>query len=306
MNFVTLLWAARDCNVVHVQWRSARMDKIVYPLLKKFGKTIVLTVHDVIDNDKDMTDLPYRKWIYNFADKLVVHTDSLKCQLIDTFQVPASKVHVINFGNYNFVNDLLVSTDVEVTPYDVVSFTYFGYIRKYKGIDILLQSLALVKKKLSDLGETRPFHCNIVGKSQEGFWEAAGYDNQITLLGIQDVVRLDIRHVPFEEIPSIFANTDVALVPYVNASQSAVVPLAYAFSKPVIASEVGGIPDVVKHGITGVLVEPGNVDQLAESIVSFIQNPLSAITMGQNARKFADTELDWATIAKKTIDCYKL
>lgn len=306
LNFATLLWASLGCEVIHIQWRSAKMDKLIYPILKLLGKTIVFTVHDVIDNDKNMSDFEYRNWIYNFSDKLIVHTDSLKDQLIDTFQVSGSKITVINFGNYNFVNDLLGSKPVEVNAFDVIRFTYFGYIRKYKGIDILLQSLALVKKKLSDIGETRPFHCNIVGKSQEGFWEAAGYDNQITLLGIQDVVRLDIRHVPFEEIPSIFANTDVALVPYVNASQSAVVPLAYAFSKPVIASQVGGIPDVVKHGITGVLVEPGNVDQLAENIVQFIQNPQSAITMGQAARKFADTELDWATIATKTIECYRL
>jgi glycosyltransferase involved in cell wall biosynthesis len=163
-----------------------------------------------------------------------------------------------------------------------------------------------VKKKLFDLGETRPFLCNIVGKSQEGFWEAAGYDNQISTLDIQDVVRLDIRHVPFDEIATIFATTDIAVVPYVNASQSAVVPLAYAFSKPVIASEVGGIPDVVVHGVTGVLVEPGNVEELAEKIVFFIQNPKSAIGMGRNARKFADTELSWETIANKTIDCYNL
>jgi glycosyltransferase involved in cell wall biosynthesis len=74
----------------------------------------------------------------------------------------------------------------------------------------------------------------------------------------------------------------------------------------VIASEVGGIPDVVIHGVTGVLVEPGNIEELAEKIVLFIQNPKSAIGMGRNARKFADTELSWETIANKTIDCYNL
>lgn len=68
-----------------------------------------------------------------------------------------------------------------------------------------------------------------------------------------------------------FAASDVVVLPYVSATQSGIVQIAYGFDKPVIATNVGGLPDVVTDGKTGYLVEAENPEKLAEAVCKFYE-----------------------------------
>jgi glycosyltransferase involved in cell wall biosynthesis len=95
------------------------------------------------------------------------------------------------------------------------------------------------------------------------------------------------------------------ILPYIEASQSGVVQLAYSFKKPVICTRVGALDEVVKNGKTGILIEPKNSKQLANAIIKLIKNPGLSKRMGEAGYVYAKNELSWEAISKKTLNAYK-
>jgi glycosyltransferase involved in cell wall biosynthesis len=136
---------------------------------------------------------------------------------------------------------------------------FFGFVRQYKGVVYLLQAMPKVLRRVD-------VHLLIVGE----FWDhIAPYTELIRELGIQHAVTVLDRYIPNEELGLYFSAADVVVLPYVDATQSAVVPLAYAFERPVITTTVGGLPDIVVDGETGLLVRAGDSEALAQAIVRF-------------------------------------
>jgi len=136
---------------------------------------------------------------------------------------------------------------------------FFGFVRQYKGVAYLLQAMPEVLRRID-------VHLLVVGE----FWDSiAPYTELIHKLGIHHAVTVVDRYVPNEELGLYFSAADVVVLPYVDATQSAVIPLAYAFKRPVITTRVGGLPDVVFDGESGILVPPGDSEALAQAIVRF-------------------------------------
>ncbi|TIU30506.1 MAG: glycosyltransferase [Mesorhizobium sp.] len=131
---------------------------------------------------------------------------------------------------------------------------FFGLIRPYKGLDILLRALA----QLAD----RDFHLTIAGESWDG---VASYERIISEGGFSEKVDMLNAYVSNQSAANLFARADAVVLPYRSASGSAVAALAFNYRKPVIASQVGGLLDVVAPG-AGILVEPENVDALAGAL----------------------------------------
>jgi len=123
---------------------------------------------------------------------------------------------------------------------------FFGYVRKYKGVDLLLQALAQVP---TDLAVTL-----LIAGECYGPWEP--YHTLIEKLGLTDRVRVINRYIPEPEWPDLFAASDALVLPYRTASQSMSIALAYGFGKPVIVSRVGGLAEAVEDGRTGLIAEP--------------------------------------------------
>ena len=90
-------------------------------------------------------------------------------------------------------------------------------------------------------------------------------------LGIDDFLQCHEGYIPDKEVEKFFAACDLVVLPYVSATQSGIAQIAYGFEKPVLATNVGGLPDVVLDGKTGRLVAPGNPAALAEAVVDFFR-----------------------------------
>ena len=99
-----------------------------------------------------------------------------------------------------------------------------------------------------------------------------GYDEQIQRLGIGDMIDIDDAHLPTAEVEKYFAACDLVVLPYEDATQSGVIQVAYSFDRPVLATRVGGLPDVVIDKETGYLTEPFRPDLIAEAIKDFFDN----------------------------------
>ncbi|MEP7165585.1 MAG: glycosyltransferase [Ferruginibacter sp.] len=142
---------------------------------------------------------------------------------------------------------------------------FFGFIRKYKGLDILLEAMKLIKDQAS--GIRHPVSLLIAG---EFYDDRKLYDEQISRLGIRDLLILRTAFIPNNEVKYYFCAADLVIQPYRNATQSGVTPLAYHFEVPMIVTNVGGLPAMVPDGKAGLIAEPFAAS-IAEKIREYFQ-----------------------------------
>lgn len=140
---------------------------------------------------------------------------------------------------------------------------FFGFVRKYKGLQYLLEAMKLLKE--------RDFKVQlwVVGDFGEDKDE---YVEQIRTFEIGDQVQMVEGYVPNDEVEKYFAASDLVVLPYLSATQSGIVQIAFGFEKPVLVTEVGGLPDVVTNGKTGYVVEPRSAEMIAEAIMDYYIN----------------------------------
>lgn len=139
---------------------------------------------------------------------------------------------------------------------------FFGFVREYKGLKYLLSAMPLIASQLSDV------ELWVVGEFGE---DRQMYVKLIEELHISPYVRLVDQYVPDREIQKYFAASDLVVIPYESATQSGIVQIAYGFGKPVVATEVGGLPDVVTHGKTGYLVRTKNERAIGDAVIRFLR-----------------------------------
>jgi glycosyltransferase involved in cell wall biosynthesis len=143
---------------------------------------------------------------------------------------------------------------------------FFGVVRKYKGLEDLLAAMAL---------DTTPRDARLLVAGE--FYEPVErFEAMARDLGIVARVTIVNRYIPNEEVERYFAAADVVVAPYRSASQSGVVRIAQAFAKPAIVTEVGGLPEMVEPGRTGLVVPPGSPAALSEAIGRFFREGLGA------------------------------
>ncbi|HEX7833226.1 MAG TPA: glycosyltransferase family 4 protein, partial [Thermoanaerobaculia bacterium] len=132
---------------------------------------------------------------------------------------------------------------------------FFGHVRPFKGLDIALRAWRLLKRDVTLI---------VAG---EAWWK--GEEEYRALAKGLDTVRLDFRFIPDSEIATYFAACDVVLAPYRIEAQSGVALTAFHFARPVIATTVGGLPEIIDEGANGMLVPPENPEALAAAIDAF-------------------------------------
>lgn len=116
-------------------------------------------------------------------------------------------------------------------------------------------------------------------------------------------VKCFIKYVEHEEIAVFFTTADIVVVPYLKfSSQSGVLHLAQGFGKAVIGTDVGGIPEAIEDGKTGVIVPAGDVKRLSEAMRYLLKNDDVRTRMGRRAKEMAMERFSWDDIAKATIE----
>lgn len=140
---------------------------------------------------------------------------------------------------------------------------FFGFVREYKGLKHLIAAMPQVVEAFPN--------CKllVVGDILEN--EKADYAQRIEQTGCQESIILVSDYVPDQEVENYFSASDLVALPYESATQSGIVQIAYSFDKPVVATDVGGLPEVVLDGETGYIVPPFDHEQLAEAIIRFFK-----------------------------------
>jgi len=156
-------------------------------------------------------------------------------------------------------------------PEDATLLLFFGYIRKYKGLDILLRAVPQL------IAMDKSIRLLVVGESYD---DISIYNELITELGIGEQVKLINQFVPNEEVGKYYAPADLVILPYRSATQSGILNVAYGFGKPVLATRVGGLMESIDEGETGFIVEPESPAALCEGVKRFLSS--------RNNTNFAD------------------
>ncbi len=150
---------------------------------------------------------------------------------------------------------------------------FFGFVRPYKGLEYLIQALPRIREHL-------PAHLLVAGE----FWSSREfYVRYAQEFGVEQFITFVDRYIPNEELQPYFDIADVVVLPYVSATQSAVVQLAFGFNKPVITTRVGGLHEVVRDGVNGLIVPPQDEGALAEAVVRFFTDEVGARIRAQVA-----------------------
>jgi glycosyltransferase involved in cell wall biosynthesis len=181
-------------------------------------------------------------------------------------------------------------------PDDCPVLLFFGFVRPYKGLEYLIQAMPLVLKQIK-------VHLLVVGE----FWSSPEFYAQYARdFGVEQSITFVNKYIPNEGLQPYFDLAEVVVLPYISATQSAVVQLAFGFGKPVITTRVGGLPEVVQHGVTGLIVPPQNEQALAEAIVSYFQQHMGA-ELRQNVLHSADQQqFSWQQLVQSIEQAYAL
>jgi glycosyltransferase involved in cell wall biosynthesis len=242
-------------EAVIVPWWTAFFAPLVIYLrhtLAARGVPVVFLCHNVIEHDAARYKRELTRIVLRGARAYCVQSQSEAREL--SALLPEAEVVVHAHPLY----DQYPASNRQLTRRAPLELLFFGVIRPYKGLDILLQAMALLVRQ--------DVHLSVVGE----FWKhEAETRKRITELGIAGKVELIPRYVDEQEAANYFSRADAVVLPYRSASGSGVIPMAYHYDKPVIATRVGGLVDAIRDGRTGILVDPTSPRALAEAIDRF-------------------------------------
>ena len=166
---------------------------------------------------------------------------------------------------------------------------FFGFIRKYKGLDILLDAMADERIKQSGI------KLIVAG---EFYDERSSYDEQIAKHGLQDTVKLFTDFIPNEEVRYYFSAADLIVQPYRSATQSGITQVAYHFEKPMVVTNVGGLSEVVPDGKVGYITTP-EPKAIADAIMRFFE-PNAIPNLAENI-KAEKAKYSWEAFIDKLL-----
>jgi glycosyltransferase involved in cell wall biosynthesis len=257
-----------------------------------FPIPIVATVHDVERHPGEHGLWAIPSAIYpmqwRWAKQIIVHATNSREQLLNKYGCQADCVHVIPIGAYSFYSHWAVDNQPEKPN----TLLFFGRIWGYKGLQYLIDAEPLISQVVPDL------RIIIAGQGES-------IEKYKRSMVNPDRFEVYDQFIPNDEVAAFFQKASLVILPYIEASQSAVVTIAYAFEKPVVATRVGGLPDVVQDGQTGLLVPPADARSLAQAIILLLKDSALRQQMGRNAKQFSETELSWDKVAEKTLKVYQ-
>lgn len=233
-------------------------------IVKGNGKTKVISILDnIIPHEKRIGDYLLAKYFVNSVDGFIAMSDSVLTDLnkFDTKKPRAFSPHPLfdNFGAAITKPEAYEKLGLAINEEYIL---FFGFIRDYKGLDLLLHAMADER--------VRNLNMKLI-VAGEFYTDAKPYADLIEQLGIRDRLILKTDFIPDDEVRNYFCAADMVVQPYKHATQSGVTQICYHFDRPMLVTNVGGLPEIVPHGKVGYVVEP-EPKAIADAIVDFYAN----------------------------------
>lgn len=228
---------------------------------KKNRTTKVLYICDnVVPHEKRPGDTIFTRYAFNAGDYFIVQSDSVERDL--KHFMPQANYTKVAHPVYNIFGERIEKAEArkQLGMGNERMLLCFGYVRAYKGLNVMLEAMA----KLKDFN----VKLYVVG---EFYDEKEKYMKLIADYGLHNHVVVNSDYVANDKVGLYFSAADVAMLPYTSATQSGIAQIAYNFNKPVIATNVGGLGEVVRDNVTGFVVEPNNPDAIANAVRRYFE-----------------------------------
>lgn len=239
-------------DVIHLMAPLDTFQTILY----RFRRKMVLTMHDPFPHTGEVNKRKtfFRNLALKLVPRFVLLNEAQKEKFKAVHGIKEGQVFLNKIGKFDYLNIFPVKGDSAKKS----SVLFFGRISPYKGIEYLCKAMMKVKMHIPDATLT------IAGGGKIYF--------DITPYQQQDWVNVLNRYVGMEELVRLLQDCAITVCPYTDATQSGVIMTSYSLCKPVIATNVGGLSEMIEDGKTGLLVPPKDVDALADAIISLLKN----------------------------------
>ena len=234
--------------------------------VRKNSQTKIICIADnVTPHEKRFGDKPFTRYFLKSCDAFITMSDKVMADL--RFFEKTKPAKLVSHPLYDNFGDIISKETARKhlgLPENEKIILFFGFIRKYKGLDLLLEAMSILKNpKLP----TSNIKLLVAGEFYE---DEKPFHEQLQKLGIKDQLILRTDFIPDREVKYYLCAADAVIQPYRNATQSGVTPLAYHFEKPMVVTNVGGLPTLVPDEKVGLVVEP-NPQAIADGILKFYQ-----------------------------------
>jgi glycosyltransferase involved in cell wall biosynthesis len=284
--------AARTADVVHFQWLTVQhLDRHLLPPHGLHGaasgvrRPLVLTAHDILPREPRAGQVAAQRRLYDRFDALVVHSEHGRRRLTDELGIDSARVHVIPHGAFVAPSAERPSSPLPLQT-DVPVVLFFGLLRPYKGLDLLLDAwrsidgaelwvVGMPRMDISSLQATAP-----------------------------PSVRFVPRFVSDAEAAACFARADLLVLPYREIDQSGVAFTALGAGVPMLLSDVGGFPELAATGAARTF-PAGDSAALHDALRELLFDPAALTAMAERAHAAASGPYSWDVVARRTLDLYR-
>jgi len=276
-------------NIMHCNDVSLRLAWAM-PELKNIP--IVLSIHDP---EAHSGEFNWRKnlsrWLsFRNTKCIILHSRGLKYDFARKYKLPEKKIKFAPLGVYNIYREWIEKT----IPEHDRTVLFFGRISPYKGLDVLYKAAPIIAEKVQNV------RFIVAGRLIPGYRAPLP-----PVLPNNGQIEIIAEYINNSKLARLFQETTIVVCPYIDATQSGVVLTAYAFGKPVVATNSGGLPEYVKNNQTGLLIPPGDINALSNAIIKILNDKDLQQRLKCGVKQFKEKELEWDWIGKKTVDIYK-
>ena len=296
----------RSLQLPHLRWRFQRYlrqsgidivfctmdhlwDVFITGAIPKAGALYLLTVHDATRHPGE--DQSWRRWLLTrdiaASDGALVLTKSVGQSLAKNYHYPAGRTYLSTLGHFG---DGSREQPRELPLDRPVRLLFFGRIMEYKGLDLLLEVLPILRAEFPQL--------------LLEIWGAGDLSPYREMLQCTTGVRVENRWIDEHEIAGIFENTDLAVLPYREASQSAVVATAFAVGMPCVATPIPGLREQISDGQTGTIASAMGAQDLANAVARVLRDPDFYGSLSANCLRSANTTLSWNVIGASVAEAF--
>lgn len=278
-----------DADLIHYQWLTAPgLDALLLPRLRPR----VLTAHYVLAPRPSRRQLASARRVFGRMDAVVAHSRHSASRLREEVGVAPERVHVIPHGSFDYLTRIPdpAPLPAELRDTDAPVILFFGLLRPYKGIDVLLEAFRSVEgAELWIVGNPR-----MPVEPLRRLASLAGGN-----------VRFVPRFITDPEIPAYFRRADLVVLPYRDGEHSGVLYTALAFGKPMVLSAVGGFPELARDHGAARIVPPENPAELAHALAELIGDEEARNQLASAAQRAAAGPYSWDEVAARTLKLYR-
>ena len=259
-------------DLVVFQWWHpyfAPCYRVLTGILKKKGIPVLFVCHNVFPHERFPLDRLLTKMTLKQGSRYIVQSAQDQQDLLQT--IPDAVFTRTPHPTYNMfklrgISRAQAREELGISEKEKM-LLFFGFVREYKGLKYLLLAMRQI---LEAFPEVRLYVVGDFGKDKEDYLALIRQEK------LEAHVRIRDGYVPDAEVEPYFAGCDLVVLPYVSATQSGIVQIAYGFGKPVVVTRVGGLPEVVQDGETGYVVEPQQPEAIADAVNCFFRENKAA------------------------------